>query len=80
MNKLQIVEVTCRPSSLRRWVIRQGQKDIGLIEKFKDDRYTKNPWKAFFGIGWVTKMIGAFYGKSGRQDAINAVLKHAEVA
>jgi len=77
---LEPVKVTKLPSfhgsALSRYVVSTpGGLEIGLIEKFKDDRSTINPWKAYSGIGATCKYIGCFYKEEGgREAAINAVV------
>lgn len=72
-NEISLLEVTSPASSLRCWVVRQGRKDIGLLEKFKDDACTKNPWKAFLGVGYCIKFLGVSY--VCKQDAIDMICR-----
>ena len=58
-------------------VLHPGNWAIGFIRKFKEDRCTKTPWQAFRGVGASTFLVGSFYGPTGQQDAINAILKSA---
>jgi hypothetical protein len=73
------ITVTKLPSSgshLSRYLItNQHGLELGLVEKFRDDRTTINPWKAFLGIGAACRMIGAFYKEDGGYNAaVNAVI------
>ena len=38
---------------------------LGLPTKFRDDRWTKNPWKAWRGIGCNTRFVQSFYPEEG---------------
>jgi hypothetical protein len=50
----------------------------GIISKFRDDKFTTNPWKAFrMGCLGSTKpnhMHGCWYGKDGKKQAIKAIV------
>lgn len=51
-------------------------REIGIITKYRDDRRTSNPWKAYRGIGFASQMIGAFYTlDGGKLAAISAVVQ-----
>lgn len=49
---------------------------IGLLEKYKDTRTDKHPWKAFKGIGKNCAFLKAFYPEEGgKEAAIKEILK-----
>ena len=79
--EVTIEQVKSKTVVRRKWsqyLVRVGNTVVGLLEKFKDTRTEKNPWKAFKGYGQECTYIGAFYKKDGgKQGAILAVLHAA---
>lgn len=72
-------KITKLPSSgshLSRYLItNQHGLELGFVEKFRDDRWTINPWKAFRGIGACCQLVGFFYAADGGYNAaVNAVI------
>ena len=58
------------------FVVKLDGREIGLLEKYRDTRSDKQPWKAFAGIGVAARYLGAWYGgAAGRIMARNAVLQ-----
>ena len=58
------------------FVVKLDGAEIGLLEKYRDTRTDKHPWKAFAGIGHAARFLGAWYeGAAGRIRARNAVLE-----
>lgn len=47
-----------------RWVVMDGDKEVGLVEKARSTRTDLLPYKAFAGIGHEAKFIGAFYDEA----------------
>ena len=73
--KIELEKISSSPHLARFLVKDERGLPFGLIEKFKDDKFTTNPWKAFQGIGMSCKYIGAFYREDGYKDAaIKAVV------
>jgi hypothetical protein len=55
------------------YLVRDSAGDIvGLVEKFKNTRTDKHPWKAYLGFGMDAKFLGAFYD-GGCSAAVNAI-------
>jgi hypothetical protein len=52
-----------------------GGRVYGSITKRRNDRFTTTPWQAFQGDGDQTRLIGSFYGTTGKQRAVEAVTK-----
>ena len=54
----------------------------GIISKFRNDKFTDNPWKAFrMGCLGSTKpnhMHGCWYGMNGKKQAILAIVDDSE--
>jgi hypothetical protein len=50
-------------------VVFLDSEPIGLLTKFRDDRWTKNPWKAWRGIGCNTRFVQSFYPEEGGKEA-----------
>ena len=46
---------------------------VGMLEKYRNTRTETHPWKAFAGHGATRSYLGAFYGPTGREDAIHAI-------
>lgn len=72
-------KITKLPSSgsyiTRHLITNRHGLPLGFVEKFRDDRCTVNPWKAFVGIGADCKMIAVFYKEDGgKAAAVNAVI------
>lgn len=47
----------------------RGTFQAGIIEKFKDDQFTTNPWKASRGIGFWNRYVKSFYADEGGLEA-----------
>ncbi len=46
---------------------------VGQLEKIRDTRTDRHPWKAYSGTGQTRRYLGAFYaGKSAALDAVLA--------
>jgi hypothetical protein len=54
-------------------VVLEGDREVGLLEKYKNTKTETHPWKAFKGIGEACQYLGAFYGRSGKADALAAI-------
>ena len=62
-------------SRTRMYRVERGGAHLGLIEKMPQDRSTITPWKAFAGIGFNLRYLGAFFANQGGKDAaVSAVL------
>jgi hypothetical protein len=62
-------------------VVLEDDKPVGYVTKFRDDRYTRNPWKAYrykgpFVPGQTeAHFLGVTYDrKKGQDKAVNAVV------
>ncbi len=42
---------------------------VGLLEKYRDTRTDKHPWKAFRGVGHKCQFLQAFYPQDGGKGA-----------
>jgi hypothetical protein len=58
-----------------RYVVVQGSREVGLLEKYANTRDEEHPWKAFLGVGPGCKFIDAFYGTRGRACALAAIAR-----
>jgi hypothetical protein len=70
--------ITRRGSNETVFLVKRAGTPIGLVTKFRDTRTTKNPWKAFRLDGSAEQarpntMLGAFYGPTGKREALIAV-------
>lgn len=62
-------------------VFRNGDGEpIGMLEKWHNTRSATHPWKAYVGQGMALRFLEAFYGPTGQQEAINAVLAESPVS
>ena len=65
------------------WIVKADGVVIGFLEKWRDDKFTTNPYKAYVpicGQGPVRagEMIGTFYtDDGGRTGAIKALLNES---
>lgn len=56
------------------YVVLENGEEIGLIEKYRDNKSETHPWKAFRGIGMGCQFIGSFYPEEGgKKAAINSI-------
>jgi hypothetical protein len=55
------------------YLVLDGEKKVGMLEKYQDTATETHPWKALLGIGYGQRWLGAFYGPSGKQDAVQAI-------
>lgn len=55
------------------WLVKEDGKVIGMLEKYPNNRQETHPFKAFSGVGFKSRFIEAFYGPTGREDAIKAI-------
>lgn len=59
------------------YIVKVGGSPVGLVEKHKNSKTDKHPWKAFIGLG-ETEFIGAFYpDQGGLKTAVDTVISHA---
>lgn len=73
--KVSLEKVTVRVKNEKVYLVLVDGEPVGMIEKIKDTASTKHPWKAFAGIGFTRRFIGAFYPEDGYDGAaITAVL------
>ena len=74
--RLTPVETRSRTQMIR---VDVNGKPVGLIEKLPAQSGYRHPWKAFVGIGFECKYVSAHYGRTGKQDAVDAVLVAANL-
>jgi hypothetical protein len=43
------------------YLVKDGERIVGLLEKYRNTRTDTHPWKAFSGHGTSRRYIGAFY-------------------
>ena len=55
------------------WLVKEDGKVIGMLEKYPDTKEETHPFKAFSGVGFKSKFLSAYYGRTGREDAIRAI-------
>ena len=74
MKKVELVKLPKhRGSSVNRWVVKRGENEIGVIEKFDGD-CSGQPYHAYRGIGRASQHVGHFYpADGGRAAAVAAV-------
>lgn len=51
-------------------------EEIGLLERW---RGADQPWFAYAGIGFASKLLGPFYGDDGVRQAYDAILRNANI-
>lgn len=73
--KIELKDITTSKHLKRFLVTDERGLPFGLVEKFKDDASTVNPWKAFKGIGHACSYLRAFYkNEGGKAAAVAAVV------
>jgi len=78
MKNVTTVKIETRSRRENWYRVDINGKPVGLVTKSRDDAYTKNPWKAFLGIGEPQHFLGVVYGD--KQIAVDAVVAaHAGV-
>lgn len=80
-----VEDVTRQPARGREsvLVVRRDGQDIGMLFKFKDDAWTRNPWKAFGPLPgeWEgRKALGFFYTLRDPRSTDNTVVPVKNVA
>lgn len=75
MKTVKVREAKGRESAL--YVVTDGGREVGLLEKYRNTRTDSHPWKAFAGIGVGSRFIGAFYPEDGGRDAALAAVAGA---
>ena len=71
-NKIELVDVSSPGTNLKRLLVKQGRKEVGLLEKYPNTKTEQHPWKAFLGIGRFCKYLGSYPVK---QDALDYILR-----
>jgi len=56
------------------WLVMDGERIVGQLEKYNNTRTETHPWKAFSGTGFARKFIGAFYAEDGGKEAALEVI------
>jgi hypothetical protein len=51
------------------YLVFRGADVIGMLEKYRDTRSERHPWKAFWGTGEKVSYLGAFYPEDGGRAA-----------
>jgi hypothetical protein len=74
------------------YLVQRGGITVGQLEKYRDSRSTKHPWKAWLGTGMGRTFLGAFYpddvpgwpvptgAQGGGRDAALAAIARADAA
>jgi hypothetical protein len=85
LTLVQVCEAKGRKSGF--WLVQRGEAILGVLEKYKDTKSCKHPWKAFVGFGVTVRFLGAFYelnqgwrddvNMGGKNAAIDAIVKAA---
>lgn len=58
-----------------------GKEAIGMLEKYRDTRTDKHPWKAFAGFGMSRTFLGSFYpNEGGKAAALLAIEERVALA
>jgi hypothetical protein len=79
-NEVKITRVRAATSSLPAlYLVTQGSRDLGLLEKRNSTRSAIHPWKAYQGVGASCRYLGSHYGSNGKRDALAQLLSAAGV-
>ena len=54
-------------------LVLRGANVIGILTKYKNTKWEKNPYKAYRGMGNASAYLGSFYGLKGRREALEAI-------
>lgn len=72
------IEVESKSGKLTTYYVKRGGTVIGILEKWRDTRTCKHPWKAYGGAFPPFQFLGAFYAERGGRDAaISMILDNA---
>lgn len=63
MNDITLQRIQIN-SSTDSFLVRQGNAVLGIVERIKGCRTTRNPWKAYSGHGESLRYLGAHYPKT----------------
>lgn len=77
---IQLVAVTRPEQNPQRLLVCRGAVELGFIEKYKPEPGYVFPWKAFHGIGYQTRYVGAFFGPKAKADAVAAAVRGLPLA
>lgn len=76
-NKIEFEDVS-RPGSKDTWfLVKRAGRILGMITKFKPCAGEIHPWKAFLGIGEGQKFLGVHYGRNGKDQCVNDIVRCA---
>jgi hypothetical protein len=68
----QVEKARGRQSAL--YLVKAGGRIVGQLEKYRNTRTERHPWKAYKGTGFERRFIGAYYPEDGgRAAAVAAV-------
>ena len=67
---------TQKRSGLTVTLVKSDGNPIGLLEKYRNTRTDKHPWKAFKGIGKECTFLKSFYPEEGGKDAAILAIVH----
>lgn len=73
-NKIVLtpVETRSRHKMIR---VDRGGRILGLLTKLPNTGGDICPWQAYLGIGHGQKYLGAHYGRDGKQQCINDIVR-----
>ncbi len=57
------------------YLVRVNGSVVGMLEKWRNTKTDTHPWKAFAGYGFDSKFVGAYYGRTGKQQAIDSITR-----
>jgi hypothetical protein len=75
--KVEEVPTTVVNRKWKQYTVKVGDTIIGLLEKWKNTRTEKHPWKAFKGVGKACTFLKSFYPEEGGKDAAILAVVHA---
>ncbi len=79
MPEVKLEKVPCKVVNRKydTYLVKVDGEIIGLLEKWKNTRTDKHPWKAFKGHGAACTFLKAFYPEEGGKDAAILAVVHA---
>jgi len=75
-NEITLVPVETRSRHTMVRVDRAG-RPLGLLTKLPNTGGCICPWQAYLGIGHGQKYLGSHYGRDGKQQCINDIVRAA---
>ena len=73
-NRIVLIPIETR-SRTKMFRVERAGKHLGILEKMPQSGGDITPWKAFLGMGHNIKYLSFFYGRNGKQEAIDCIVR-----